>query len=104
MKYIKSYILLGILMSVIVGCDGLLDVTPKGILTEYQLSGPESVDGFVVAAYAFLPSQGYPSTMNPWIASVRSDDAYKGGGGLNDQTPWYQMEVFTLVNPNVGNT
>jgi hypothetical protein len=84
-------------------CQEILDVKPKGIITEEQLNSPEYVDGFVTAAYAFIPRAHAFNTLNPWIASIRSDDAYKGGGGLDDQPAWYQMEVFSLLNANVGN-
>ncbi|MEJ7682761.1 MAG: hypothetical protein WKG06_33860 [Segetibacter sp.] len=77
--------------------------TPKSVITEEQLNDPKYVDGLVTAAYAFMPRVHAFNTLNPWIASIRSDDAYKGGGGLDDQPAWYQMEVFSLVNPNVGN-
>lgn len=103
MKRLKSYMLLGLLIFSIVGCQDILDVTPKGIITEKQLSGPEHVEGLVVAAYAFMPKSHAFETLNPYISSLRSDDAYKGGGGLNDQSSWYQMEVFTLVTPTIGN-
>lgn len=102
MKSIK-HIILGLSILSLASCQDMLDVTPKGILIEEQLTEPKHVDGLVTAAYAFMPRNHAFETFNPWIASFRSDDAYKGGGGLNDQTPWYQMEVFSLVNPNVGN-
>jgi hypothetical protein len=103
-KRLKSYILLGLLGSmVMVGCKKVLDVTPKGVITSEQLDDPKYVDGLVTAAYAFMPRAHAFDTMNPWIMSIRSDDAYKGGGGLDDQPAWYQMEVFSMVNPNVGN-
>lgn len=103
MKRLRNYIILLLVAATAVNCNDMLDVSPKGILTEDQLSGPESVDGFVNAAYAFMPSVHAFSTMNPWIASLRSDDAYKGGGGIGDQIPWHEMEVFSLVTANVGN-
>lgn len=100
----KAYSIMGLLVIFMIGCsDDILDVVPKGSLTEDQLTEPEQVDGFVTAAYAFMPRTHAFATFNPWIASFRSDDAYKGGGGLNDQTPWYQMEVFSLVTATVGN-
>lgn len=102
MKSIKN-IILGLSIFSLASCHDMLDVSPKGILTEEQLTEPKHVDGLVTAAYAFMPRTHAFITFNPWIASLRSDDAYKGGGGLNDQTPWYHMEVFSLVNPNVGN-
>lgn len=85
------------------GCRDFLEVNPRGVLSETQVEGPEQLENFVTAAYAAMSSLGYGDTHNPWIQTVRSDDAYKGGGGLNDQVPWYEMEVFTLVTPNIGN-
>src|SRR5690606_9126892 len=81
-------------------CQEILEVKPKGIITEEQLNNPEYVDGFVTAAYAFIPRAHAFNTLNPWIASIRSDDAYKGGGGLDDQPARYQMEAFSLLNAN----
>lgn len=103
MKILIKYILSGVLIIAMTHCQDILEVSPKGILTEEQLNSPEYVDGFVNAAYAFMPKAHAFNTMNPWIASMRSDDAYKGGGGLDDQPAWYQMEVFSLLNANVGN-
>ncbi len=87
----------------IASCDKELDVPAIGILTEEQVKGAEKIDGFVTAAYALMPGLGYGTTYNGWIQSVRSDDSYKGGGGLSDQTPWYEMEIFSGVTSNVGN-
>src|SRR5690606_19331843 len=104
MKRTINYLIwVGVLGLSITGCEHELDITPKGILTASQLQEPEQLDGFVTAAYAFMPMSHAFETYNPFIASLRSDDAYKGGGGLNDQTPWYQMEVFSLTNASVGN-
>jgi hypothetical protein len=104
-KLINKIILFGLIISLayITGCEDVLDVSPKGIITQDQITEPEHVDKLVTAAYARYGRIGAFDTYNPWIASLRSDDAYKGGGGLDDQPAWYQMEVFSLVNPNVGN-
>lgn len=91
------------LVFLVPGCSNFLDINPKGVLSESQLEGPDQLENFVVAAYALMPGLGFGSTHNPWIQSVRSDDAYKGGGGLSDQTPWHEMELFTAVTSNVGN-
>jgi len=85
------------------GCQEMLEVNPKGVLSESQVKSPDKIENFVTAAYSYMPSLGFGATHNPWINSLRSDDAYKGGGGLNDQSPWHQMEIFTLLTPNVGN-
>ena len=102
-KRLRNYIVLGLIIFSTTNCNDYLDVNPKGIITEEQLNKPEYVEGLVTAAYAYMSRVGAFDTMNPWIASLRSDDAYKGGGGLDDQPAWYQMEVFSTVNANVGN-
>jgi len=93
----------GLITFFIFGCKNFLDVKPKGVLSEDQVQTADQIENFVVAAYSYMPSLGYGDTHAPWIQSVRSDDAYKGGGGLSDQTPWYEMEIFTGVTSNVGN-
>lgn len=85
-------------------CKKFLDVKPQAAITEADVSTPESVDGLVIAAYAWIPHAFVLNQkMNPWIADIKSDDSYKGGGGLSDQSSWYQMEVFSLVTPSVDN-
>lgn len=87
------------------GCKkSFLDVTQQGAITPEDVTTPTTVDGLVLAAYAWEPHEGILNQkMEPWLADIKSDDAYKGGGGLTDQTPWYQWEVFTLNNASVGN-
>ncbi len=103
MKKVVYFILLGLLIISTNNCDDFLDVNPKGIILDSQLQDPNYVDGFVNATYASMSQTNYRGTFNPWVASVRSDDAYKGGGSLDDQVAWYYFEVFTLVNANILN-
>ncbi|MBZ4187334.1 RagB/SusD family nutrient uptake outer membrane protein [Niabella beijingensis] len=103
MKQYKIYYALAVIMLTGASCKGFLDVNPKGVLSESQITTPADAEKFVIAAYAYMPTLGYGDTHNPWIQDVRSDDSYKGGGGLNDQVPWHEMEIFTLLTPNVGN-
>lgn len=104
MKKLINYFIYGLLALLLAGCeDDFLDTKPKAVLTEEQLQEPEQLDGFVTAAYAFMPRSHAFETFNPFVASIRSDDASKGGGGISDQTPWYHMETFAFVNPSVGN-
>ncbi len=100
---LPGLIVLVLLSAVFSGCKHYLDVKPKGVLSEDEVAGPDQIENFVTAAYSYMPSLGFGETHNPWIQSIRSDDAYKGGGGLSDQTPWYEMEIFTGVTSNVGN-
>lgn len=93
------------LIAAITGCHKFLDVQQQGAITSKDVSSPQNVDGLVIAAYAWVPHAWTLGVkMSPWLADIRSDDSYKGGGGLGDQLPWYQWEVFSLVTPNVGNS
>ncbi|HVU58606.1 MAG TPA: RagB/SusD family nutrient uptake outer membrane protein [Puia sp.] len=104
MKRITYYILAGMMVLSLSNCKKFLDVKPQGAITEEDLATPDNVDGLVIAAYAWYPHEGtLNQKMSPWLADIKSDDAYKGGGGLSDQTSWYQMEVFSLVTPSVDN-
>src|SRR5690625_7724502 len=103
-RYTKILGLAGAATLLLAGCaDNFLDIGPKGVLTEDQLTEPEHNDGFIVAAYAWIPSAGaLNETMNPWITSFRSDDGYKGGGGWGEQTPVPRTELFSEGTSNGG--
>ena len=104
MKKIMQYLLAGYLAIFFANCSKLLDATPQGQIEESQIQTPANVDGLVIAAYAWIPHEAtINQKLSPWLADIKSDDSYKGGGGLSDQTPWYQMEVFSLVTPSIGN-
>lgn len=100
----KKIIFISILIISAMGCHKFLDVKQQAVITPEDVATPGNVDGLVIAAYAWIPHEGILNQkMSPWLADIKSDDAYKGGGGLGDQTSWYQMEVFTLVTPSVDN-
>ncbi|MEO6844153.1 MAG: RagB/SusD family nutrient uptake outer membrane protein [Ginsengibacter sp.] len=104
MKKIINYILFSAIIFSIAGCKKYLDVTPQGVVTEDNVSTPQTIDGLVIAAYAWLPHEGILNQkLSPWLADIKSDDAYKGGGGIGDQIPWYQWEVFSLNTASTGN-
>jgi hypothetical protein len=90
---------------VLTGCNEYLNINPKGAIADGLIAGnPELIDGFVTAAYAYIPNLGFADSHNPWMhGSIRSDDAYKGGGGVSDQLPWHEFEMFTNVTANIGN-
>lgn len=104
MKKIINYMAMGVMLLSLTHCKKFLDVKPQGTVLESDLNNPENVDGLVIAAYAFIPHEGILNQkMSPWLADIKSDDSYKGGGGLSDQGSWYQMEVFSLVTPSIDN-
>ena len=82
------------------GCKKYLDYQPQGALSASGLTSPTAVDGLSTAAYAGIANDWWdaPITSNWEWSSIRSDDAYKGGGGLNDQQQLDKYEQFYLVN------
>jgi hypothetical protein len=82
------------------GCKKYLDYQPQGALTLAQVSTPSQVDGLCTAAYAAIGNDFWdgPITSMWEYGSVRSDDAYKGGGSIADQGQMDVYEQFYLLN------
>jgi len=84
-------------------CSDFLDVTPKGVLSDAQVSSPEKVDNTVNAAYASLGNDHYITPFSLWpYGNVRSGDAYKGGRDEGDIQAFYFMETFKNVKSDFG--
>jgi len=84
-------------------CSDFLDVTPKGVLSDAQVSSPEKVDNTVNAAYASLGNDHYDKPFSLWpYGNVRSGDAYKGGRDEGDIQNFYFMEIFKNVKSDFG--
>ena len=85
----------------------MLDTVPQGQFTAEQLD-ESSVEGLLASAYAGLEAHFYgnneafagPSTN--WIFDVRSDDAYKGGGGTGMEENIHLLEVSEITSDNVS--
>lgn len=103
MKSTTIKILIAVLcLTAIFSCKkDLLDTEPKGVLAEGVLSAT-SVDKLVVAGYQALGAhffgndESFAGPSSNWIIDVRSDDAYKGGGGITDRTDIHAFETATL--------
>ncbi|MDB5250717.1 MAG: RagB/SusD family nutrient uptake outer membrane protein [Segetibacter sp.] len=85
-------------------CKKALDYTPTGVLSSSDLTSPTAIEGLVTAAYAAI---GNGDMIGPiyskWAyGSVRSDDAYKGGGGTGDVGEVDALEHYNLVTPTMG--
>ena len=88
-------------------CDDMLDTVPQGQFTAEQLD-ESSVEGLLASAYAGLEAHFYgnneafagPSTN--WIFDVRSDDAYKGGGGTGMEENIHLLEVSEINSDNIS--
>lgn len=107
MKKIYQYIMAATLGVMATSCSDLLDTVPQGQFTAEQIDD-KSVEGLVASAYAGLEAHFYgnneafagPSTN--WIFDVRSDDAYKGGGGTSMEENIHLLEVSELTSDNVS--
>lgn len=90
-----------------VSCDDMLDMKPQGQFTDSQFDD-ESVEGLMAAAYAGLQShffgnnEAFAGPITNWIFDVRSDDAYKGGGGVSMEANIHQLEIGNVLSDNVS--
>jgi starch-binding outer membrane protein, SusD/RagB family len=99
-KLITALLLSGLLLG---SCKKALDYTPTGALSSDDLKSTTAVEGLATAAYAAI---GNGDMIGPiysmWAyGSVRSDDAYKGGGGTGDVGEIDAMEHYNLVTPTM---
>ncbi len=81
-------------------CDDFIDVQPSGVVNdELAYSSPEEM---VTAAYASLGNCWYSYPFNLWpYGDVASDDAMKGGSGVND-TGYHPMEIWSALTNDRG--
>lgn len=104
-------VLIGLLISL--SCNKVLDQQPKGAFSSENLKNPKGAEALVVAAYSILdnknpqPSWGYIVGSNfldnpsLWQSGdLRSDDAYKGGGGPDDGAQYNAIEQGILDPTN----
>lgn len=101
------YAAFGVVM--LAGCseDSYLDNKPQGVLSDENMKSVKGVDLLVNSAYAALGGpEGqswsvwiYPTT-NWSYGSVRSDDAYKGGGGVGDVSDINKIETMDIDATN----
>lgn len=81
----------------------ILDVEPKGVLSESQVSTPDKIENNVIAAYASLGNDHYTSPFSLWpYGNARSGDAYKGGRDESDIQEFYLVETFKDMRTNLG--
>lgn len=81
-----------------------LEYEPQGVLSNENVTSPENAEGLVTAAYAGI---GNDEMVGPvthmWVyGSVRSDDAYKGGGGRSDVAEIDRYEQYNLTIADQG--
>jgi hypothetical protein len=105
LKFLKSIIIVALASLIIFGCtESTLDVLPRGVVTEEDLTSPENAEKIVIAAYA---AQANDNVFSPWqdmweTGSVGGGDAHKGGGCIGDQIGGHWVEIKSL-NRSAGN-
>src|SRR5471030_2169734 len=101
-KYIAAFIIVMISAS----CKKYLDEKPQGVVSSADLSTPANTDAMVTAAYSYLGNDHdtYPFSSMWAFGSIRSGDAYKGGGGSGDVVEFNQYETFSTNLITNGST
>lgn len=100
-----NFFLLLLLAVALISCDSALDENPSGKLSGDQLNTPSRVEGLVTAAYAALGNGHWTAATytDPWPwGSVRSDNAYKGGGSVADQGEYNNYEQFSSIRTDLA--
>jgi starch-binding outer membrane protein, SusD/RagB family len=80
-----------------------LDYTPNGTVTAADLTTPTAVDALVIAAYASLGNDNWENSVSSqWVwGSIRSDEAFKGGGAITDNGQFNQYEQYNLITTDM---
>jgi tetratricopeptide (TPR) repeat protein len=103
MKFNNRISIFILLVFLFASCSEYLETEPQGAVSAGSPS-VESAEGLVVAAYAAIGNDDMIGMMSSMWAygSVRSDDAYKGGGGTGDVADVNFYEQYNLTRPDQG--
>lgn len=108
MKYIKYIFTIAFTAILFIGCsEEFLEFTPTGVISDEDLNTVENAEKMAIAAYAAQGNDGLLAHQyqDMWVyGSVRSDDAYKGGGSIGDQFDSHLVEIFATNTPANGNS
>ncbi|SDJ83532.1 Starch-binding associating with outer membrane [Catalinimonas alkaloidigena] len=102
---LKTISLFSAALLILAACsEDFLEYEPKGVLSSENVAVPENIEGLVTAAYAGIANDEMigPITSSWVYGSVRSDDAYKAGGGISDVIDINYLEQYNLVQPQTG--
>lgn len=103
-KHIKILITAVMVIFTFSCSESFLDYDPKGTLSGDVLSAPQHLDNMVTAAYSSLGNDDWTHAFSHmWLwGSVRSDDAFKGGGSIPDQGEADLLEQFVAITTDLG--
>ena len=91
-------------VALLASCSDFLDCPPSAVLSDSNVIGSDAVEGLVISAYAALENDSWSRPMNLWPFMVtRSDDAYKGGSGTNDQGFMHYLETSESMENIITN-
>lgn len=84
--------------------DEYLEYEPEGVLSNENVATAENAEALVIAAYAGIANDEMIGPLtHQWVyGSVRSDDAYKGGGGRGDVDVIDKYEQYNLTISDMG--
>ena len=100
----KNILIIAIALVSFTSCKKMLEVGPRGSLSEEQVATSDQAEGFVIAAYSQLGNDEINRAFSMYqYGNVRADDAYKGGGGINDGDVFHAMETFVTSRPDQWN-
>ncbi|QHT68929.1 RagB/SusD family nutrient uptake outer membrane protein [Rhodocytophaga rosea] len=101
-KIIYSALLTGILT--FSSCKDFLEYQPQGALSTENVTTAANAEALVTAAYAGIGNDDMVGPMTSmWVyGSVRSDDSYKGGGGVADVQDVNFYEQYNLTQAQQG--
>jgi starch-binding outer membrane protein, SusD/RagB family len=108
---IINSIILNIIFLILVGTGtfsckkSFLSYTPNGTVTASDLTSPTAVEALVIAAYAALGNSDWENPISSmWLwGSIRSDEAFKGGGAITDNANFNQMEQYNQITTTINN-
>jgi hypothetical protein len=90
---------------ILVACSkDFLEYEPEGVLSNENVATAENAESLVIAAYAAIGNDEMIGPLtHQWVyGSVRSDDAYKGGGGRGDVDVIDKYEQYNLTVADMG--
>ncbi len=91
-------------MTIATSCKEFLDFQPQGVLSSDNINSASGAESLITAAYAAIGNDDMIGPMTSmWVyGSVRSDDSYKGGGGVSDVSDIDFYEHYNLTRPDMG--
>ena len=103
----KNIKIIGCLLATIIlsACSNdFLEYEPEGVLSSENVATADNAEALVIAAYAAIGNDDMIGPLtSQWVyGSVRSDDAYKGGGGRGDVDIVDKYEQYNLTAADQG--